>query len=197
MKTLKNIFGTLFSKSTNGNSNNNVTYTFSFERIATVQQFCICKDIIAESRKNGNENGTIYTIDTVNTAKQMLSTLRKENKQLSDRFTAIRNASTAHTDTAKLVCKQVIVVTDDIQNNIKERALGALNYAIKKYNSNNIVPVSDIKTAFHTLTETDIYRYFSVSTMQFNAKALLAKCVDIAIKAKAKQAKETLKECTK
>ena len=123
----------------------------------------------------------------------MLSTFRKEHKADNDRFLCVRNQMNAKTDTATAVTKTATAHTANVQNDIKGNALSALNYAIKKYNSAQIVTIGEIKDAFNALSDTDIYKYYSVSTMQFNAKALLAKCVNNAITAKVKAAKEAAK----
>ena len=123
----------------------------------------------------------------------MLSDFRKNHKAENDRFLCVRNQMNAKTDTATAVTKTATAHTANVQSDIKGNALAALNYAIKKYNSAQIVTIVEIKEAFNTLSDPDIYRYYSVSTMQFNAKALLSKCVNNAINAKVKAAKQAAK----
>lgn len=113
---------------------------------------------------------------------------------LSDHFLTIMHQVNAHSDTATAICKTATAHTDNTQKNVRTLGLGALNYAIKKYNSNNIVTISEIKSAYNELSDNDIYKYYAVSTMCFNARALLAKCVNNAMQAKIKNAKATAKE---
>lgn len=170
-----------------------VESAITFDSICTIMQFLQCRDIVKASRLQGNENGNIYSLQDTEKAKALLSQLRKDNKSQYDNWILIQQASEKKTDTAKVVISQAQYVTIDVQGNIKARALGALNYAIKKYNSNNIVTIGEIKQAFESLEDSAIYKYYSVSTMQFNARALLAKCVNTAVSSKVKAEKAKVK----
>ena len=194
-----NFFARLFSKrnndttNNNTNNNNNVISVFSFTEIGTIQQWELCKNVVSSinSRNNEENNGTcVYSVSDVEKAKALLSTFRKEHKTDNDRFLCVRNQMKAKTDTATAVAKTATAHTASVQADIKGHARGSLNYAIKKYKSAQIVTIGEIKSAFEALPETDIYRYYSISTMQFNAKALLAKCVTNAINAKVNAAKQ-------
>ena len=173
----------------------NVVSVFSFTEIGTVQQFEMCKRVVSESRikKEMGKNSFLYSIEDTAKAKTMLSKLRKEKKCLYDHFQTILQVANAKTDTAKAVTKTGLSHTSQVQDNIRSNAKGALNYAIKKYNNNEIVTVSEIKEAFETLSENEIYRYYSVSTMCFNCRGLLAKCVNNAMQKKVKAQKESAK----
>lgn len=189
--------GTMPENVTNNSSNNNnVISVFSFNEIGTIQQWELCKNVVSayNSRNNSENNGNcVYSFEDATKAKQMLSAFRKEHKTENDRFLCIKNQMNAKTDTATAVTKTATAHTSAVQSDIKGNALAALNYAIKKYNSAQIVTIVEIKDAFNALSDADIYRYYSVSTMQFNAKALLAKCVNNAIAAKVKAAKQAAK----
>lgn len=168
-----------------------------FETIATSLQWHVCKNIVSayNSRNNKQNKGfCVYTIEQVETAKKMLSDFRKNNKQENDMYLCGVYVANAKTDTATAVTKTTLTHTAEIQKAIKESALKALNYAIKHYNQSQIVTISEIKGAFNALSDVDIYKYYSVSTMQFNAKGLLAKCVKEAINTKVKADKESTKQ---
>lgn len=180
------------NSNSNSNNNGNVVSVFSFTEIGTIQHWELCKNVVSafNSRNNKENNGNcVYSFEDVEKAKAMLSAFRKNHKTENDRFLCIKNQMNAKTDTATAVTKTATAHTANVQSDIKGNALSAINYAIKKYNSAQIVTIGEIKDAFNALSDTDIYKYYSVSTMQFNAKALLAKCVNNAITAKVKAAK--------
>lgn len=182
--------------SSSANSSAKTISVFSFDEIGTIQHWQLCKQVVSayNSRNNKENNGyCAYSLQDVEKAKNMLSTFRKNHKTENDRFLCIRNQQNAKTDTATAVAKTATAHTSSIQGDIKGNALSALNWAIKKYNSAQIVTIGEIKKAFEALQDVEIYRYYSVSTMQFNAKALLAKCVNNAINAKVKAAKQAAK----
>lgn len=199
MKTT-NFFARLLSKlstSNNNNTNNtsntgnNTISVFSFDEIGTIQHFELCKNVVSASRKA--ETMHVYSLEDITKAKQMLSDFRKNHKTDNDRFLTIIAKANAKTDTASFVATTNIAHTVFVQQGIKAEAKKALNYAIAHAKGNSLVTISEIKQAFEDLTDTDIYRYYSVSTMLFNAKGLLAKCVKNAIDAKAKAAKAETK----
>lgn len=207
MKT--NIFSKIANLFSNSNSNSNsdtatqqhsenFAKVFNFDKIGTIAQYELCKQVITSFKTNSNSNPAkrenLYNTFDYNTARTLLSELRKENKMLSDHFLTIQHEVNAHSDTATAICKTATAHTDNTQKNVRAMGLGALNYAIKKYNSNNIVTISEIKEAYNQLTENDIYKYYAVSTMCFNARALLAKCVNNAMQNKIKSEKATAKE---
>lgn len=193
----ENESGTTSENVTNNNNNPFVVNGTPFENIATSLQWHVCKNVVSayNSRNNKQNKGfCVYTIEQVETAKKMLSDFRKNHKQENDMFICGVYVANAKTDTATAVNKTTLAHTAETQKAIKESALKALNYAIKHYNQSQIVTISEIKSAFNDLTDTDIYRYYSVSTMQFNAKSLLAKCVKEAINTKVKADKESTKQ---
>ena len=198
MKNVLKAFANLFkaakgvedTTTTTTNGKNEIS-VFSFTEIGTVQQFELCKQVISASRNK--ETCCQYSTTDVETAKKMLSVFRKNHKTDNDRFLCIRNQSNAKTDVSSAIAKTCTGHTSEIQKDVHAAALGALNYALKKYNSNQVVTVSEIKDAFSNMDNDTIYKYYSVSTMQFNAKSLLAKCVDVAMKTKVRAQKESAK----
>lgn len=176
-----NIFGKKASKAENVN---NTVSAINFDKICTIMQFNVCKDIITACKASGDANGNIYSIADVEKAKSLLSECRKTEKTSYDRFMSIRQRSSARTDTAKAIGDTAIAHTSMVQEDIHKSALGALNYALKKYNHCELVSVTEIKSAFAAMQDCDIYKYYSISSMQYNAKALLSKCLTLALKAK-------------
>lgn len=200
MKDVFKAFADLFKaakgvKDTTTTNGKNEISVFSFTEIGTIQHFELCKKVVSESKvkREMDANSFLYSIEDTTKAKTMLSKLRKENKCLYDHFQTILQVANAKTDTAKAVTKTGLAHTSQVQDNIRSNAKGALNYAIKKYNNNGIVTISEIKEAFETLSEGDIYKYYSVSTMCFNCRGLLAKCVNNAMQKKVKAQKESAK----
>lgn len=200
MKNVLKTFVDLFKaakgvKDTTTTNGKNEISVFSFTEIGMIQQFELCKKVISESRikKEMEKNSFLYSTEDTTKAKEMLSKLRKENKCLYDHFQTIFQVANAKTDTAKAVTKTGLAHTSQVQDNIRSNAKGALNYAIKKYNNNEIVTVSEIKEAFEMLSESEIYKYYSVSTMCFNCRGLLAKCVNNAMQKKVRTQKESAK----